>query len=35
MKRYQRKRTKSCGLSLRKLIHTYTGLDTHKIEEFL
>ena len=20
---------------LRKLIHTYTGLDTHKIEEFL
>ena len=25
----------SCGLDLRKLIHTYTGLDTHKIEEFL
>jgi hypothetical protein len=24
-----------CGLDLRKLIHTYTGLDTHKIEEFL
>ena len=24
-----------CGLYLRKLIHTYTGLDTHKIEEFL
>ena len=23
------------GLDLRKLIHTYTGLDTHKIEEFL
>jgi hypothetical protein len=25
----------SCGLALRKLIHTYTGLDTHNIEEFL
>lgn len=25
----------SCGLDLRKLIHTYTGLDIHKIEEFL
>jgi hypothetical protein len=25
----------SCGLELRKLIHTYTGLDTHKFEEFL
>lgn len=24
-----------CGLDLRKLIHTYTGLDTHKIEEFV
>lgn len=24
-----------CGLDLRKLIHTYTGLDTHKFEEFL
>jgi len=24
-----------CGEDLRKLIHTYTGLDTHKIEEFL
>ena len=24
-----------CGMDLRKLIHTYTGLDTHKIEEFL
>lgn len=24
-----------CGLDLRKLIHTYTGLDTHKIDEFL
>ncbi len=25
----------SCGKELRKIIHTYTGLDTHKIEEFL
>jgi len=24
-----------CGMDLRKLIHTYTGLDTHKIEEFI
>jgi len=24
-----------CRLDLRKLIHTYTGLDTHKIEDFL
>lgn len=24
-----------CGTELRKLIHTYTGLDTHKIELFL
>lgn len=24
-----------CGLDLRKLIHTYTGLDTHKFEDFL
>ena len=24
-----------CGLDLRKLIHTYTGLDTHKLEDFL
>lgn len=24
-----------CGLDLRKLIHTYTGLDTHKIENFI
>lgn len=24
-----------CGLDLRKLIHTYTGLDTHKVEEFM
>lgn len=26
---------KKCGEDLRKFIHTYTGLDTHKIEEFL
>ena len=24
-----------CGLDLRKLIHTYTGLDLHKFEEFI
>ena len=24
-----------CGLDLRNLIHTYTGLDTHQIEKFL
>ena len=24
-----------CGLDLKKLIHTYTGLDTHKIENFI
>jgi hypothetical protein len=24
-----------CGLDLRKLIHTYTGLDTHKFEQFV
>ena len=24
-----------CGLDLRKLIHTYTGLDVHKFEEFI
>jgi len=29
------KMAESCGLSLRKLIHTYTGLDTHKLEDFL
>lgn len=29
------KMAESCGLALRKLIHTYTGLDTYKIEEFL
>ena len=25
----------SCGSELRKLIHNYTGLDTHKLEDFL
>lgn len=25
----------SCGNELRKLIHTYTGLDTHQIDKFL
>ena len=25
----------SCGLELRKLVHTYTGLDTYNIEDFL
>lgn len=29
------KMAESCGLALRKLIHTYTGLDTHKIEDFI
>jgi hypothetical protein len=29
------KMAESCGLALRKLIHTYTGLDTYKIEEFI
>jgi len=24
-----------CGEDLRKFIHTYTGLDTHKLEDFL
>jgi hypothetical protein len=24
-----------CGLDLRKLIHTYTGLDTHNFKDFL
>lgn len=26
---------RSCGLDLRKLIHTYTNLDTHKFEDFV
>ena len=29
------KMAERCGLDLRKLIHTYTGLDLHKFEEFL
>jgi hypothetical protein len=29
------KMAESCGFALRNLIHTYTGLDTHKIEEFI
>ena len=29
------KMAESCGLELRKLIHAYTGLDTHRIEQFL
>jgi len=24
-----------CGLDLRKFIHTYTGLDTHNLDDFL
>lgn len=24
-----------CGLDLRKLVHTYTGLDTHIVEDFI
>jgi hypothetical protein len=27
--------TEKCGLDLRKFIHTYTGLDTHKFEDFI
>ena len=29
------KMAQSCGLALRKLIHTYTGLDTHKAKDFI
>ena len=29
------KMANSCGMELRKLIHTYTGLDTHKVEDFI
>lgn len=29
------KMAESCGNQLSKLIHTYTNLDTHKIENFL
>jgi hypothetical protein len=27
--------TTQCGLDLRKLIHTYTGLDTHNFADFV
>ena len=29
------KMAERCGLDLRKLIQTYTGLDTHKFKEFI
>ena len=29
------KMAESCGMDLRKFIHTYTGLDTHKFEDFI
>jgi hypothetical protein len=29
------KMANQCGLDLRKLIHTYTGLDTHNFEDFV
>jgi hypothetical protein len=29
------KMAESCGSDLRKFIHTYTGLDTHNIENFI
>lgn len=29
------KMAESCGKELRKLIHTYTGLDTHNMEQFI
>lgn len=29
------KMAESCGNDLRKLIHTYTNIDTHNINEFL
>ena len=32
---YRENMAVQCGFDLRKLIHTYTGLDTHKIEDFL
>jgi hypothetical protein len=34
-KKNRMKMANNCGLELRKLIHTFTGLDTHKFEEFL
>ena len=32
---YRSNMATQCGLDLRILIHTYTGLDTHQIENFL
>ena len=29
------KMAEACGKELHRFIHTFTGLDTHKIEEFL
>lgn len=29
------KMAESCGSALHKLIHTYTGLDLHKVEDFI
>jgi hypothetical protein len=29
------KMAQKCGEELRKLIHTYTGLDTHNVEKFI
>ncbi len=29
------KMAESCGMELSRLIHTYTGLDTHKLEDFV
>ena len=29
------KMANQCGLQLHRFIHTYTGLDTHKIEDFI
>jgi hypothetical protein len=29
------KMAESCGNEMRKLIHTYTNLDTHEVENFL
>ena len=29
------KMANNCGLELRKLIHTFTGLDTHKFKDFI
>jgi hypothetical protein len=34
-KKNRMKMANNCGLELRKLIHTFTGLDTHNFEDFL